>query len=93
MAERGIIVSREAIRLWVDRFGSHFADCIKRYQSDATDKWHVNDVVMPVNGVKCGLWRAVDANGDVVAIRDKPWPIATACWHTYHRARRISLSR
>lgn len=26
LAARGVIVSREAIRLWVNRFGSHFAD-------------------------------------------------------------------
>jgi len=25
LAERGVIVSREAIRLWVNRFGAHFA--------------------------------------------------------------------
>jgi len=30
LAARGVIVSREAIRLWVKRFGRHFADCIRR---------------------------------------------------------------
>jgi transposase-like protein len=29
LAERGVIVSRETIRLWVNRFGAHFADCIR----------------------------------------------------------------
>ena len=28
LAERGVIVSREAIRLWVNRFGRHFAVCV-----------------------------------------------------------------
>lgn len=28
LASRGVIVSRETIRLWVNRFGWHFADCI-----------------------------------------------------------------
>ena len=28
LTERGITVSREAIRLWVNRFGRHYADCI-----------------------------------------------------------------
>ncbi len=30
LAERGVIVSREAIRLWVNRFGPHFANCVRR---------------------------------------------------------------
>ena len=30
LAERGVIVSREAVRLWVNRFGLHFADCVRR---------------------------------------------------------------
>jgi transposase-like protein len=25
LAERGVIVSREAVRLWVNRFGAHFS--------------------------------------------------------------------
>lgn len=35
LAERGVIVSRETIRKWVSRFGSNFADCIKRDQPSA----------------------------------------------------------
>lgn len=30
LAERGVIVSREAIRLWINRFDWHFARCIRR---------------------------------------------------------------
>ena len=30
LAERGVTVSRETVRKWVNRFGRHFADCIKR---------------------------------------------------------------
>jgi len=29
LAERGVIVSREAIRLWVNRFGPHFGSVAK----------------------------------------------------------------
>jgi putative transposase len=29
LAEPGIFVSRETVRLWVNRFGSHFAGCIR----------------------------------------------------------------
>lgn len=72
LAERGIIVSREAIRLWVNRFGPHFADCIKRDRPGAADKWHLDEVVVPINGMKHWLWRAVDANGDVLDVLVQP---------------------
>ena len=62
------VLSRETIRLWVNRFGRHFADCIKRDRPNATDKWHLDEVVIPFNGEKQWLWRAVDANGDTLDI-------------------------
>ena len=68
LAERGVSVSREAIRLWVNRFGCHFADCIKRERPRFADIWHVDEVVILINGEKFWLWRAVDANGDVLDI-------------------------
>lgn len=68
LAERGVIVSREAIRLWVNRFGRHLADCIKRERPGCADKWHLDEVVIMINGEKFWLWRAVDANGDVLDI-------------------------
>ena len=72
LAERGVAVSRETLRKRVNRFGKHFADCIKRDRPAAADKWHLDEVVVPVNGVKVGLWRAVDANGDVLDILVQP---------------------
>nr|WP_281283564.1 IS6 family transposase [Palleronia caenipelagi] len=72
LAERGVIVSRETVRKWVNRFGSHFAHCIKRDRPAAADKWHLDEVVIPINGVKMWLWRAVDGNGDVLDILVQP---------------------
>ncbi|ASP23696.1 DDE domain protein (plasmid) [Antarctobacter heliothermus] len=60
------------MRKWVNRFGRHFADCIKRDRPAAADKWHLDEVVVPINGVKQWLWRAVDANGDVLDILVQP---------------------
>ena len=68
LAERGIIISRETVRLWVNRFGRHFADCIKRDRPTAADKWHIDEGVIVINGEKQWLWRAVDANGDTLDI-------------------------
>ena len=80
LAERGVIVSREAIRLWVNRFCRHFANCIRRDRPQPNDKWHLDEVVIAINGVKHWLWRAVDANGDTLDIlvqnvegADVPW--------------------
>ena len=68
LAERGVTVSRETIRQWVNRFGRHFANCIKRDRPNPADKWHLDEVVIPINGEKLWLWRAVDTNGDVLDI-------------------------
>lgn len=72
LAERGVTVSRETVRKWVNRFGRHFAHCIKRDRPAAADKWHLDEVVVPINGVKILLWRAVDSNGDVLDILVQP---------------------
>lgn len=68
LAERGVIVSREAIRLWVNRFGAHFAKCIRRDLPKPNDKWHLDEVVITIRGKKHWLWRAIDARGDVLDI-------------------------
>lgn len=66
LAERGVTVSRETVRKWVNRFGCHFANCISRDRPSGAEKWHLDEVVIPINGRKYWLWRAVDANGDVL---------------------------
>ncbi len=68
LAARGVIVSREAIRLWVKRFGRHFADCVRRDRPRPSDKWHLDEVVITIRGKKHWLWRAIDANCDVLDI-------------------------
>lgn len=68
LAERGVIISREAVCLWVNRFGAHFATCIHRGRPCSNEKWHMDEVVIPINGVKHWLWRAIDANGDTLDI-------------------------
>lgn len=72
LAERGVIVSREAIRLWVNRFGAQFAACIRRDRPRVSDKWHLDEVVIVINGVNHWLWRAIDADGDVLDILVQP---------------------
>ena len=68
LASRGVVVSRETIRLWVNRFGRHFANCIRRDRPRPNDKWHMDEVVVTIRGKKHWLWRAIDAVGDVLDI-------------------------
>lgn len=72
LAERGVIVSREAIRHWMNRFGPQFAARFRRDRPRPNDKWHMDEVVVLINGVKHWLWRAIDANGDVLDILIQP---------------------
>lgn len=68
LAARGVIVSRESVRLWVNRFGRHFSDCIRQDRPRPNDKWHMDEVVITIRGKKHWLWRAIDARGDVLDI-------------------------
>lgn len=68
LASRGITVSYETVRDWVARFGTQFAAKVRRDRPRPADKWHLDEVVVPIKGRKHWLWRAVDANGDVLDI-------------------------
>jgi putative transposase len=68
LAARGIIVSHETVRQWALKFGQVFATLIRRRLPTAGDKWHLDEVVIRISGVKHWLWRAVDQNGTVLDI-------------------------
>jgi len=68
LAARGIIVSHETVRQWALKFGQVFANQIRRRLPAAGDKWHLDEVVLTIAGVKHWLWRAVDQNGMVLDI-------------------------
>ena len=68
LAERGIVVSYETIRGWVAKFGPQIAAKVRRDRPAPADKWHLDEVVVPIRGEKHWLWRAVDSNGDVLDI-------------------------
>ena len=68
LADRGITVSYETIRSWVAKFGHQYARAIRRDRPRPNNKWHLDEVVISIKGEKHWLWRAVDANGDVLDI-------------------------
>ncbi len=63
LAARGVIVSRETVRLWVNRFGRHFADCIRRDRPRPNDKWHMDEVVITIRGKGIVKLRGISLRG------------------------------
>ncbi len=57
LAARGIIVSYETVRQWALKFGQMFANQIRRRLPTAGDKWHLDEVVITISGVKHGSVR------------------------------------
>ncbi len=68
LAARGIIVSHETVCQWARKFSQVFANQIRRRLPTAGDKWHLDEVVITISGVKHWLWRAVDQTGTVLDI-------------------------
>ena len=68
LAERGIIVSYETIRLWCQKFGPDYARKLRRRQGRLGDTWHLDEVFIRINGQQQYLWRAVDQDGDMIDI-------------------------
>jgi putative transposase len=72
LAERGIIVSYETIRIWCQKFGPGYARNLKGRQGRLGDTWHLDEVFIRINGQQHYLWRAVDQDGDVIDILVQP---------------------
>ncbi len=72
LAERGIIVSYETIRIWCWKFGPDYTRKLKRRQGRLGDIWHLDEVFIRINGKQQYLWRAVDQDGDVIDILVQP---------------------
>ena len=68
LAQRGITVSYEAIRLWCLTVGSAYARRLRRRQGRLGDIWHLDEVFGTIQGRRHYLWRAVDQDGDVLDI-------------------------
>ncbi len=68
LAERGIIVSYEAVRLWCNRFGPKYAARLKRKHQGYGDTFFIDEVFVKIDGKQHYLWRAVDQDGEVVDV-------------------------
>ncbi|WP_038462986.1 IS6 family transposase [Candidatus Odyssella acanthamoebae] len=63
LAFRGIILSHETVRKWCTKFALHFIDVIKKHERKPSDKWHLDEMALKINGEVFVLWRAVDSDG------------------------------
>jgi len=68
LAERGITVSRESIRLWCIKFGALYARRLKRKHCGYGDTFYIDEVFVRINGKQHYLWRALDQDGEVVDV-------------------------
>ena len=68
LAERGIDVSYETVRLWVLKFGQAYAQRIRKRRPLTFDRWHLDEVFVKIAGTQMYLWRAVDSEGEVLDI-------------------------
>jgi len=71
LAERGIDICHETVRLWWNRFGPMFAAEIRRkrvsHMRACTHwRWHLDEVFVKINGEKHYLWRAVNHKGEAL---------------------------
>ncbi|WP_445503334.1 IS6 family transposase [Microvirga sp. G4-2] len=72
LAERGLEISYETIRRWVLKFGPAFARNLRRLQSRPTGTWHLDEMVVSIQGRRMYLWRAVDSEGEILDILVQP---------------------
>ena len=68
MAERGVPVSYETVRRWVNLFGPMIAADLRKRRLKPHTTWHLDEVYLKIDGRMAYLWRAVDAEGEVLDV-------------------------
>ena len=69
LLDRGIEVSHETVRHWNKVWGAMYAKSIRKKRGACfTDKWHIDEVRMEINGEIFWLWRLVDSLGEEIEI-------------------------
>jgi putative transposase len=68
LAERGINVSYEAIRLWCNKFGVKYVRRLKKKHQGYGDTFFIDEVFVKIDGKQYYLWRAVDQDGEIVDV-------------------------
>jgi putative transposase len=74
LAERRLEASykTKTVRRWVLKFGPAFAQNLRRLRPPPTRTWHLDEMVVSVQGRRMYLWRAVDNEGEILDILVQP---------------------
>jgi putative transposase len=67
-APKEVPLGDETVRRWAVKFGLGIARRIRSTALARGDKWHLDEVVVTINGKKHWLWRAVDQHGAVLDV-------------------------
>jgi putative transposase len=68
LAERGIAISYETVRRWVNHFGPTIAAELRKRRPKPHSIWHLDEVYLKIDGRMVYLWRAVDAEGEILDV-------------------------
>ncbi len=68
LAQRGIDISYESVRLWCNKFGLDYIKRLKRRHQWFGDTFYIDEVFVKIQGKQHYLWRAVDQDGEVINV-------------------------
>ena len=66
LAERGVDVSFETVRGWVNKFGQAIAANIRRARPPPDSVRHLEEMVVRIQGKRMFMWRAADREGGML---------------------------
>ena len=72
LAERGIMVTYETIRRWILTLGPAIARRLRARRPKLHGRWHLDEMFVRIGGKQMYLWRAVDAEGEVLDVLVQP---------------------
>ena len=62
------MLSYETVRRWVNHFGPMVAADLRKRRPKPHTTWHLDEVYLKIDGRMVYLWRAVDAEGEVLDV-------------------------
>ena len=62
------MISYETVRRWLNHFGPMIAADLRKRRPKPHTTWHLDEVYLKIAGRMVYLWRAVDAEGEVLDV-------------------------
>jgi putative transposase len=66
--QNAVLRSPETVRRWVNHFGPIIAADLRKRRPKPHMTWHLDEVYLKIDGRMVYLWRAVDAEGEVLDV-------------------------